>query len=81
MPELDIVVIGLGAIGSETARYLGLLGLSRISLIDFDVIDESSIKKSLFYRQRPDVGKSKVHVLSEAMPTYFPETQVTEFPQ
>lgn len=81
MRELDIVVIGLGAIGCETARYLGLLGLSRISLIDFDVIDESSIKKSIFYRQRADVGRSKVHVLSEAMRTYFPETQVVEFPQ
>ena len=58
-----IMVVGAGALGNETIKNLGLMGIGRILVVDFDVIDDTNLSRSVLYREG-DVGEPKAIVAS-----------------
>jgi len=58
-------IIGCGAIGSTVAENLVRLGLTNISLYDFDTIEAHNIANQM-YRQC-DIGKPKISALREML--------------
>ena len=40
-----VTVIGLGAVGSFATEILARVGVGNLTLVDFDVVQESNIKK------------------------------------
>lgn len=61
--ETPVTVIGAGATGSWLVLQLAKLGISNITVYDFDVVEEHNIPNQLFGLQ--DVGKPKVEALAE----------------
>ncbi len=57
----SICVVGAGAVGNEVIKSLTLLGVGKIEIIDFDLIEEHNLTKSVLFRPE-DVGKSKAEV-------------------
>ena len=53
-----VVIIGVGAIGSQLAEMLAKLGVLRLTLIDFDEVDTINLATQGFYEA--EVGTSKV---------------------
>lgn len=53
-----IHIIGCGSVGSTVAELLARFGLTKISLYDFDKVEEKNIVNQMFNEN--DVGKSKV---------------------
>lgn len=73
--NLCVAIIGGGALGSEVARLLGLLGLGSVLLIDHDVVEATNLTHSPYLRSANAIGRSKVEVLAEALSQHFPDTR------
>ena len=56
--DKQIVIVGLGAIGSRVFEALASTGLTNITCIDFDVVESHNLANQLFLKS--DIGRSKV---------------------
>ncbi|QEG24642.1 HesA/MoeB/ThiF family protein [Mariniblastus fucicola] len=59
-----ILVVGAGALGNEVLKNLCLLGVGTIYIIDFDVVQESNLTRSVLFRSRHE-GQPKASVITE----------------
>jgi molybdopterin/thiamine biosynthesis adenylyltransferase len=71
-------MVGAGAVGNEVAKNLAMLGLGRLTIVDFDVIELSNTSRMIFFDRR-NVGQSKVRVLAKAVMTKYPLTKVVTY--
>jgi hypothetical protein len=58
-------VIGVGAIGRQVALQLAAIGIRRLQLIDFDVVDSSNITTQGF--SQTDIGQAKGSATADAV--------------
>lgn len=75
--SLSVAVVGCGALGSEAARLLGLLGAGSVLLIDPDVIEATNFIHSPYLRSATAPGRRKAQVLAERLANDFPDTSWT----
>ncbi|MGQ9917881.1 MAG: ThiF family adenylyltransferase [Bryobacteraceae bacterium] len=75
-----VAIIGLGALGNELFRQLGLLGVSEALLVDPDQVEPSNLAKCAFFRAPGAVGRPKAEVLAETGHAWFPATRWTPLP-
>ena len=75
--KLTVAIIGCGALGSEAARLLGLLGLRQVLLIDSDCVEATNFTHSTYLRGEAVLGRPKVEVAAEKLSAQFPETTWT----
>lgn len=68
-------IAGLGALGNELFRQLGLLGVEEVLLIDPDAVEPSNLHKCAFFRAPGAVGRHKAEVLAETGAAWFPATR------
>ena len=61
----EVVVLGVGAVGSWVVTQLCQSGVSRLVLIDNDTVEASNLNRSLY--SQPDVGRHKVDVLTQRL--------------
>jgi molybdopterin/thiamine biosynthesis adenylyltransferase len=61
-----VVVIGVGAVGSEVARLLARAGVGRLLLCDPDVIEQSNLSRGALYGPA-DVGQAKAVAAAGAL--------------
>lgn len=75
-PEHSHVIVGgLGILGSEIVRHLGLLECKSVFLADPDSIEIENCSGSIFFRGPRSIGRKKVDVLLESARILFPETE------
>lgn len=72
-----VAIVGLGALGNELVRQLGLLGAGEALLVDPDIVEENNLAKCAFFRRAGAIGRPKAEVLVEAGREWFPGTQWT----
>ena len=58
-------VIGVGAIGRQVALQLAAIGVSRIQLVDFDVVDQTNVTTQGYLAG--DIGQAKVIATADAI--------------
>ena len=73
--DAKIMVVGAGALGNEVLKNLALIGIGKVHLIDFDVIENSNLSRSVLFRAS-DAGKLKAEVASVAARELNPDVQV-----
>jgi molybdopterin/thiamine biosynthesis adenylyltransferase len=73
----QVVILGVGALGSETARLLAQAGVHRLVLCDKDVVEESNLSRGALFAP-DDIGRSKVSAAAQALATLCPDTLVTQ---
>lgn len=70
MPEIDYtgqlklsqshaVIFGLGGLGSPASLYLAAAGVGKLTLVDFDQVDDSNLQRQVVHREA-NIGQSKV---------------------
>lgn len=72
---MRIMVVGCGALGNEVLKNLVLLGVTRFVVVDFDVVEESNLTRSVLFR-KSDVGRYKVDVVRQRMMELNPDIEV-----
>ena len=75
LTELDLTVIGVGAIGRPLALQLAALGAPRLTLIDFDTVDATNLTTQGY--RHGDLGRLKVEALRDALLEVEPTLVVT----
>jgi molybdopterin-synthase adenylyltransferase len=56
-----VAIVGVGALGTNSAELLARAGVGKIILIDEDIIEQSNLQRQTLFDEE-DVGKSKVEV-------------------
>lgn len=70
MPEIDYIgqltltqshaiIFGLGGLGSPAALYLAAAGVGKLTLVDFDEVDDSNLQRQIVHREA-NIGQAKV---------------------
>ena len=100
MPEIDYsgqlvlaqshaVIFGLGGLGSPASLYLASAGIGKLTLVDFDVVDDSNLQRQVVHREI-NIGQAKVesaknnlmalnsHIEIETINAQLSETQIAE---
>lgn len=58
LKRANVLVIGAGGLGCPVLQYLAVSGVGKISIIDFDRVDETNLGRQALYGS-PDLGKLK----------------------
>ena len=68
-----IHIIGCGAIGSNLADFIARFGITKISLYDFDTVEDKNVANQMF--TTADIGKLKVDAVAEQIIKINPEAK------
>ena len=59
----SVLIIGAGGLGTVVATYLGSMGVGKIGIVDYDVVEKTNLHRQYLYNQ-DDVGKEKSDILA-----------------
>ena len=65
----SILIIGVGGLGSATSLYLAVSGIRKLTLVDFDSVDESNLSRQILF-QKQDIGINKAIVAKEKLKAF-----------
>src|SRR6056297_807298 len=68
----EIVLIGVGGIGSPLLYYLAAAGIGKIHIFDNDLVEETNLGRQILYKPE-DVGKPKVQCALARVQEFNPE--------
>lgn len=66
LKKSKVLVIGAGGLGCPILQYLTVAGIGRISIVEFDMVDESNLQRQVLYGTS-DVGKLKSIIAKERL--------------
>jgi len=70
-----VLIAGAGALGNEVAKNLAMLGVKRLIIVDFDMVEMSNVSR-MFFLGIEDVGKPKAEVLGARIAEKYPFVEV-----
>jgi adenylyltransferase/sulfurtransferase len=73
--KLKVAVVGVGALGNEAAKCLGLAGTGEVLLIDPDTVEASNLTRSVLFRDGVDAGENKAVAAARVAGRWFGETR------
>lgn len=59
LAQSHAVIFGLGGLGSPAALYLAAAGVGKLTLVDFDTVDDSNLQRQIVHREA-NIGQPKV---------------------
>lgn len=71
----SVAIIGCGGLGSNAAAMLLRSGVRTLTLIDFDVVEESNLNRQLYFRDQ--LGRPKPDALAETLRRIDPDVRLT----
>lgn len=66
LENANVVVVGVGGVGGQVCQLLVRAGVGNITIVDFDVIDETNINRQVL-AYVDTVGRQKVDVMAEML--------------
>ncbi|MCF7522116.1 HesA/MoeB/ThiF family protein [Neisseria sp. ZJ106] len=66
--QSHILIIGCGGLGAAAAPYLAAAGIGRLTVADFDTVDETNLQRQIAYTES-DIGKNKAQALQGRLKT------------
>ncbi|MBR4994520.1 MAG: tRNA threonylcarbamoyladenosine dehydratase [Alistipes sp.] len=76
LKSANVLVVGLGGVGSYAAEMIARAGVGRMTIADADVVSESNINRQLV-ALHSTVGKHKCDVLAERLKDINPNIELT----
>ncbi|MCK5717108.1 MAG: molybdopterin-synthase adenylyltransferase MoeB [Thiomargarita sp.] len=76
LQNANVLIIGLGGLGSPAAMYLAAAGVGHLWLCDFDVVDLSNLQRQIIHNT-DDIDKSKVQSACETLHALNPLIKIT----
>ncbi|WP_027375935.1 tRNA threonylcarbamoyladenosine dehydratase [Kaistella palustris] len=76
LKRANLLVVGLGGVGSFAAEFLARAGVGKMTLVDGDIVDITNINRQL-PALHSTIGKLKVDVVAERLRDINPGLQLT----
>lgn len=76
LADKNIILFGLGGVGSYVAEALARSGIGRLTIVDSDVVSQTNINRQLC-ALHSTVGKPKVEVIKDRILDINPDCRVT----
>src|SRR5512134_3184749 len=76
----QVLIVGVGGLGSPVAMYLAAAGVGHLALADFDRVDLSNLQRQIAFRSA-DIGRAKVDAARDTLLKLNPEAQITTIGQ
>ncbi len=76
LKKANILIVGLGGVGSFAAEFIARAGVGKMTIVDGDAFDETNKNRQLPALDST-VGKSKTTVISERIMDINPELELT----
>lgn len=76
LKKSNIIIFGLGGVGSYVAEALARCGVGKMTVVDKDTVDTTNINRQL-YALHSTIGKNKADVARERILDINPECEVT----
>lgn len=73
--EAGVLIIGMGGLGSPAAMYLTAAGVGRLTLADFDRVDESNLQRQIIH-SHGDIGELKAGSAANTLRALNPAVEV-----
>ena len=74
----SVLLIGAGGLGSPLALYLAAVGVGRLGIMDFDVVDVSNLQRQVIHRTQ-DVGINKAQSAKRGVQDLNPSVAVDTY--
>ena len=75
----NVLIVGLGGLGSPAAIYLGGSGVGSLTLVDNDVVDLSNLQRQIAHGQN-DLSRNKAESASDSILALNSDVNVEAFP-
>lgn len=72
--QKHVLVVGAGTTGNEVIKNLALLGVGRLTVVDFDLVEEVNLSRCVLFRPE-DVGQPKALVASSRARDLYPQLE------
>mgnify|MGYP000023513998 CR=1 FL=1 len=76
LQKANILIVGLGGVGSYAAEFIARAGVGKMTIVDGDFFDETNINRQLPALQST-IGKAKTTVLLERLTDINPKIELT----
>ncbi|MGG5575928.1 tRNA threonylcarbamoyladenosine dehydratase [Myroides sp. C15-4] len=76
LKNANVLVVGLGGVGSFAAEFLARAGVGTMTIVDGDTVDITNINRQL-PALHSTVGRAKVHVVGDRLLDINPELNLT----
>jgi len=80
LKEASVLVVGAGGLGCPVLQYLAAVGVGRLGVMDFDVVDVSNLQRQILFTEA-DVGRPKAEVACERLRAMNSLIEVTAIPE
>jgi adenylyltransferase/sulfurtransferase len=71
----SVLLVGAGGLGAPVAAYLTAAGVGRLTIVDFDRVDDSNLQRQVLF-STADVGRPKVEAARERLRGINPHVDV-----
>jgi molybdopterin/thiamine biosynthesis adenylyltransferase len=75
LQDAHVVIVGIGGLGSPAALYLAAAGVGTLTLVDFDIVDNSNLQRQVIHNTS-SIGESKVSSAKNTLNALNPETNI-----
>jgi adenylyltransferase/sulfurtransferase len=72
-----VLLVGTGGLGAPLGLYLAAAGIGRIGLVDFDVVDFTTLQRQVIHFTK-DVGRPKIESAAEKMQALNPNVEIVK---
>lgn len=77
LASAHILVVGAGALGNEVLKNLALLGIGRLTILDFDRVEPQNLSRSVLYRaEDAAAGRDKASAAASALLAINPDLKI-----
>ncbi len=66
LKHASVAMIGAGGLGAPLGLYLAAVGIGRIGIVDFDVVDASNLQRQVIHGTK-DIGRKKLDSAADRM--------------
>ena len=70
-----VLLVGTGGLGAPLGLYLAAVGIGKIGLVDFDIVDYTNLQRQVIHFTS-DVGRRKIESASEKMKAINPYVEI-----
>jgi adenylyltransferase/sulfurtransferase len=74
----SVLMIGTGGLGAPTGMYLAAVGVGRLGILDFDVVDESNLQRQIIHGTK-DVGRPKIESARDRLHDINPRVRLETY--